>query len=84
MWIEEEMKDTCRPYTDLAWLWPMWGDATTEYAHYCLHVTSLIRQYANCPATTLLDIGCGGGKNVLMACERLEQAVYGTWPELDP
>ena len=59
------MKDTCHLYTDLAWLWPMWGDAATEYAHYCQHVSSLIRKYAKRPAATLLDIGCGGGKNVL-------------------
>ncbi|MEW5981948.1 MAG: class I SAM-dependent methyltransferase [Acidobacteriota bacterium] len=59
------MKDTCRLYSDLAWLWPLWGDAATEYAHYCQHVTALIRQYARRPAATLLDIGCGGGKNVL-------------------
>jgi len=63
--IEREMKDTCHLYTDLAWLWPMWGDAATEYAHYCQHVTCLIRQHAKRPAATLLDIGCGGGKNVL-------------------
>jgi len=43
----------------------MWGDAATEYAHYCRYVTGLIRQYARLPATTLLDIGCGGGKNVV-------------------
>jgi SAM-dependent methyltransferase len=59
------MDDTCHLYTDLAWLWPMWGDAATEYAHYCRHVTDLIRQHARRPARTLLDIGCGGGKNVL-------------------
>lgn len=59
------MNDTCHLYTDLAWLWPMWGDAATEYAHYCQHVTSLIRQYARRPVAALLDIGCGGGKNVL-------------------
>jgi len=59
------MKDTCRLYTELAWLWPMWGDAATEYAHYCQHVSGLIRKYARRPAATLLDIGCGGGKNVL-------------------
>jgi SAM-dependent methyltransferase len=59
------MKDTHRLYTDLAWLWPMWGDAATEYAHYCQHVTGLIRRYARRPTATLLDIGCGGGKNVL-------------------
>lgn len=42
----------------------MWGDAATEYAHYCRYVTGLIHQYAKHPAKTLLDIGCGGGKNV--------------------
>ena len=58
------MKDTCRLYTDLAWLWPMWGDAA-GYADYCRHVTELIRRHAKRPVTTLLDIGCGGGKNIL-------------------
>jgi trans-aconitate methyltransferase len=59
------MKETCRLYTDLAWLWPMWGDAAVEYADYCRHVTGLIGRYAMRPARTLLDLGCGGGKNVL-------------------
>ncbi len=59
------MDDTCRLYADLAWLWPMWGDATTEYAQYCQHVTGLIRQHTKLAAGTLLDIGCGGGKNAL-------------------
>jgi len=63
--IEQKVNDTCHLYTDLAWLWPMWGDAATEYAHYCRHVTGLIRQYAKLPADSLLNIGCGGGKNVL-------------------
>ncbi len=58
------MKNTCHLYTDLAWLWPMWGDPA-EYADYCRHITRLIRQYTRRPATTLLDIGCGGGKNIL-------------------
>jgi len=58
------MNNTCRLYTDLAWLWPMWGDAADEYAHYCRHVSSLIERHATHPVRTLLDIGCGGGKNV--------------------
>jgi SAM-dependent methyltransferase len=58
------MENTCRLYTDLAWLWPMWGDAADEYARYCRHVSGLIEQRAARPAGTLLDIGCGGGKNV--------------------
>jgi len=59
------MNNTCHLYTDLAWLWPMWGDAASEYAHYCQHVTSLIQHYAKRQTSTLLDMGCGGGKNVL-------------------
>jgi SAM-dependent methyltransferase len=63
--LRKSMRDTCRLYSDLAWLWPMWGDAAAEYAHYCAHVTALVRQFAERPAITLLDIGCGGGKNIL-------------------
>ena len=58
------MESTCRLYTDLAWLWPMWGDADGEYAQYCRYVAGLIERHAERPAGTLLDIGCGGGKNV--------------------
>lgn len=58
-------QDTCHLYTELAWLWPMWGDAATEYAHYCQYVSGLIRKHAARPVATMLDIGCGGGKNVL-------------------
>lgn len=35
-----------RLYTDLAWLWPLWGDAATEYADYDAHVVELIRRHA--------------------------------------
>jgi len=59
------MKDTCRLYTDLAWLWPLWGDAVAEYGPYCETVTRLIRSHARRPVATLLDLGCGGGKNLL-------------------
>ncbi len=58
------MKDTCHLYSDLAWLWPMWGDATEEYADYCRYVAHLIRQHAQRSMSTLLNIGCGAGKNV--------------------
>lgn len=59
------MPDTFHLYSDLAWLWPLWGDARTEYADYCQHLTGLIRTHARRPPVSLLDIGCGGGKNVL-------------------
>jgi SAM-dependent methyltransferase len=65
------MENTCRLYTDLAWLWPLWGDAACEYAHYCRYVAGLIDRHAARPARTLLDIGCGGGKNVFNLKERL-------------
>jgi SAM-dependent methyltransferase/catechol 2,3-dioxygenase-like lactoylglutathione lyase family enzyme len=71
--------DTRRLYTDLAWLWPMWGSAE-EYAHYCRHVTGLIEQHARRPARTLLNIGCGGGKNV----SNLKQTFRVTGVDLSP
>ncbi len=60
----DNASSTNRLYTDLSWLWPMWGDHITEYARYCDFVTGRIRQYARFPAKSLLDISCGGGKNV--------------------
>lgn len=51
-------------YSDLAWLWPLWGRAEDEYAHYCRFVVRQIRDHAQRPVRTVLDIGCGGGKNV--------------------
>lgn len=59
------MTDTCRLYTDLAWLWPMWGDAGQEYADYCRQVSAQIHRYTKRPVHSLLNMGCGGGKNVM-------------------
>lgn len=56
--------DTRHLYTDLAWLWPLWGEVDAEYADYSERVKALINQYAQRPVKTLLNIGCGGGKNV--------------------
>lgn len=42
----------------------MWGDPAGQYARYCDHVARLIHQYARRPVESLLDIACGGGKNV--------------------
>jgi SAM-dependent methyltransferase len=52
-----------RLYGDLAWLWPFWGDASEEYADYCRYVVSLIDEHAQRQVRSLLNIGCGGGKN---------------------
>jgi SAM-dependent methyltransferase len=52
-----------RLYADLAWLWPLWG-SPAEYAPYCRNVTDLIHKYAQREVRTLLNLCCGGGKNV--------------------
>ena len=52
-----------RLYGELAWLWPLWGNPK-EYAPYCKNVTRMIRKYARREVYTMLNIGCGGGKNI--------------------
>ncbi len=59
----KDSRNTLRLYDDLAWLWPIWGDPE-DYTDYCNHVTHVIREHAGIPVNSLLDIGCGGGKNV--------------------
>ncbi len=54
---------TPRLYSDLAWLWPLWGDPDGEYAEWCAHVVAMIQKHAKREARTLLNLGCGGGKN---------------------
>lgn len=53
-----------RLYSDLAWLWPTWGDPAGEYASFARHVAERLRQRARRPVATLLDVACGGGKNL--------------------
>jgi len=54
---------TPRLYSDLAWLWPLWGDPDGEYAEWCAHVVAMIEKHAKREVRTLLNLGCGGGKN---------------------
>ena len=58
----------------------MWGDAATDYADYCQHVISLIQKHSAIAPTTLLNIGCGGGKNAL----NLRRAFKVTGLDLSP
>jgi SAM-dependent methyltransferase len=60
---EENLKTHHRLYADLAWLWPLWG-SPAEYGPYCRNITRLIHQYAQREVQTLLNLCCGGGKNV--------------------
>jgi SAM-dependent methyltransferase len=54
---------TPRLYSDLAWLWPLWGDPDGEYAEWCAHVAAMIETHTKREVRTLLNLGCGGGKN---------------------
>lgn len=60
--MNEQEKDSHRLYNDLAWLWPLWGDVE-DYREECEKITALIREFARGEVRSLLDIGCGGGKN---------------------
>ncbi len=51
-----------RLYGDLAWLWPIWEDVE-EYSKESELIAKLIKQNAKIEVHSLLDIGCGGGKN---------------------
>ena len=51
-----------RLYNDLAWLWPMW-EGVEEYGSETEHWAQLMSRFAEIKVRTLLDMGCGGGKN---------------------
>jgi SAM-dependent methyltransferase len=53
-------KDARRLYGDLAWIWPIISPVE-EYAQDEELLASAIREDAQIPVKTLLDIGCGGG-----------------------
>ncbi len=52
-----------RLYSDLSWLWPLWG-TVEEYRAETGALAALARRRAVGPVRTLLDVGCGGGKNL--------------------
>lgn len=51
-----------RLYKDLAWLWPLWEDVKI-YRKESEHFARLINKHAQIEVHTLLDMGCGSGKN---------------------
>ncbi len=55
-------KNANRLYNDLAWLWSIWEDVE-EYRKESELFARLIKQYARIKVRSLLDMGCGGGKN---------------------
>ncbi|MBN1383666.1 MAG: class I SAM-dependent methyltransferase [Elusimicrobia bacterium] len=56
-------KHVNRLYSDLAWLWPMWGNPKEEYKQWCDLVVKITKRYAKRRVRSLLNMGCGGGKN---------------------
>jgi SAM-dependent methyltransferase len=52
-----------RLYRDLTWLWEYWEDPS-EYEGVCEYLTSLIYHYMRRNVSTVLDLGCGGGKGI--------------------
>lgn len=58
------MAEQIKLYSNLSWLWRMWGDPAGEYARYNHKVISWITKHSRRKYHTLLDLGCGGGKNV--------------------
>lgn len=55
-------RKTGRLYKDLAWLWPLWEDLEI-YKKESNRIVKLIIKHSKIKTRTLLDIGCGGGKN---------------------
>lgn len=61
-----KQRNQLRLYSDLSWLWPMWGDshAGSEYAKYCNFIMEKVNRLRHKDLKTLLNLGCGGGKNI--------------------
>ncbi len=56
--------DARRMYADLAWIWPLMGQPKDEdYIEEAEQFMVAIREHSRIEAETLLDLGCGGGKN---------------------
>ena len=59
----DKTKTMYRLYNDLAWLWPLWG-SVEEYREESEEAVELIKKHAQIKVESLLDITCGGGKNL--------------------
>lgn len=62
--MAEQSEKSHRLYDDLSWIWAMWGDPATEYREWSEELVGHIRTYATGEISTLLNVACGGGKNV--------------------
>jgi SAM-dependent methyltransferase len=56
------MKNTCRLYHDLAWIWPI-VSPPEDYVEETEFFSRIIKENAGIDVRTLLHLGCGGGRN---------------------
>lgn len=61
--VEPMEKPIAKLYGELAWLWPYWG-RVEEYRDEVDLLATVARRYASIEVRTLLDVGCGGGKDL--------------------
>jgi len=61
-----------RLYSDLSWLWRLWGDPATEYADHVSFIIELIQKSSKRELRTALDLGCGGGKFIFTLKKHFE------------
>jgi SAM-dependent methyltransferase len=71
-----------RLYNELSWIWPLWGDPATEYAEFCSFVTEKMLKYAGRDLQTILNVGCGGGKNLFNLKKRFEATGLDLSPDM--
>jgi SAM-dependent methyltransferase len=62
--MAEQRGRSHRLYDDLSWIWPMWGDPAVEYREWCEEFLVHVRRHARGELRTLLNLACGGGKNI--------------------
>jgi SAM-dependent methyltransferase len=60
-----------RLYDDLAWLWPIWSPPE-DYREESEAIADLAQRHAWRPIRALLDLGCGGGRNLVHFARRFE------------
>ncbi len=57
-----ENAERWRLYDDLAWLWPTFG-SVEDYRRETEQICEWMREYVEGEINSVLDLGCGGGKN---------------------
>ena len=64
-------ENSARLYTDLAWIWPYWEDVS-DYREQMEIIVRLFEVHCDFKPKTILDAGCGGGKNAYWLKQHFE------------